>query len=86
MWGTVLEIISGVRDCMRRKQGPRIDTPQARLQSELTVFVLAAVSALPAAKQYLGDPIHCIFDSRSAIRHLFIISQFYPLLQVWCPG
>ena len=37
---------------------------QARLQSEATALLLTSLSALTAAKQYLGDPIHCIFDTR----------------------
>ena len=37
---------------------------QGQLQSKLTVLLLTSLSALTAAKQYLGDPIHCIFDTR----------------------
>ena len=41
------------------------DFLQARLQSEGTALLLTSLSALAAAKQYLGEPIHCIFDARS---------------------
>ena len=37
---------------------------QAILQSKVTVLMLTSLSVLSAAKQYLGDPIHCIFDTR----------------------
>ena len=41
---------------------------QAILQSKVTVLLLTALSVLTAAKQYLGDPIHCIFDARSGVK------------------
>ena len=37
---------------------------QTILQSKVTVLMLTSLSVLSAAKQYLGDPIHCIFDTR----------------------
>ena len=40
---------------------------QALLQSKLTVVLLTSLSVLTAAKQYLGDPIHCIFDTRCSL-------------------
>ena len=41
---------------------------QAILQSKVTVLLLTSLSVLTAAKQYLGDPIHCIFDARSGVK------------------
>ena len=42
----------------------RLSISQAILQSKVTVLMLTSLSVLSAAKQYLGDPIHCIFDTR----------------------
>ena len=47
---------------------------QGQLQSKLTVLLLTSLSALTAAKQYLGDPIHCIFDTR--YQHIWVLKDF----------
>jgi hypothetical protein len=55
----VLEILGKWMKCKNKRH-----YFQGQLQSKLTVLLLTSLSALTAAKQYLGDPIHCIFDTR----------------------
>ena len=64
-------------------------TLQAILQSKVTVLMLTSLSVLSAAKQYLGDPIHCIFDTRYKvylyIQLLKLSLQFWSEIKIsWC--
>ena len=58
---------------------------QAILQSKVTVLMLTSLSVLSAAKQYLGDPIHCIFDTRwSSLISLTQCANFLTICKFSC--